>query len=271
MKQYYYLVSSLYDLILDSGKKVISIRDFLGFCGEELAERDYFELKKLFLFNDIKNAVNFKKRGDKYLTPAFYDEEEFLENLKDIDSFLPFLNDFYYNINNNKKNDSNLDEIDDLTLLFYENLDVITSKFIKEYFLFELNLKNISVAYSLRKNGIDFKNKIIPFGDSFENILKNNSPDFGLSNEFQFIERLMAVYEKNDLIEIEKTLEDIRWNYLDTICENEFFSINNIYSYTIKLLSVERWLSLSKERGEEFLNRLIDQIKGNIKFPDEFR
>ena len=133
MKQYYYLVSSLYDLILDSGKKVVSIRDFLEFCREELTERDYFELKKLFLFNDIKNAVSYKKIGDKYLTPAFYDEEEFLENLKDIDSFLPFLNDFYYNINNNKKNDSNLDEIDDLTLLFYENLDVITNKFIKEY------------------------------------------------------------------------------------------------------------------------------------------
>ncbi|HOV13060.1 MAG TPA: DUF2764 family protein [Spirochaetota bacterium] len=271
MKQYYYLVSSLYDLIIDGGKGLFSFDDFFDLCESQLDEDDYLDLKKMFLFNDIKNAVNYKKQGDKYITPAFYSEEDFLENLKDTDTFLPFLSEFFYNRSVNKKNDSHLNEIDSLTLLFYENIDLIKNEFLRDYYIFELNLKNINIALSLRKNGVDYKEKIIPYGDFFEYLLKNNTPDFGLSNEFIFMEKLVAVYEKNHLIEIEKTIEDARWDYLDSACEGDAFGLNNILSYAVKLQSVRRWLSLSKERGEELLNRLIDQIKGNIKFPNEFK
>ncbi|HPO49413.1 MAG TPA: DUF2764 family protein [Spirochaetota bacterium] len=271
MKQYYYLVSSLYELIIDGGKGRFSLEDFLDLCESQLDESDLSDLRSTFLFNDIKNAVNYKKKGDRYLSPAFYDEEDFLENLKDTDSFLPFLSDFFYNRINNKKNDTRLNEVDYLTLLFYENLELLSSDFIKNYFLFELDLKNITVALSLRKNGAEYKDKIIPYGDYYERILKNNAPDFGLLNEFPFIEKLLSVYEKNHLVEIEKTIEEIRWDYLDEASEDGHFGLNNVLSYAIKFRSIQRWLSLSKEKGEELFNRLIEQIKGNIAFPNEFR
>jgi len=272
VKQYYYLVSSLYDLIIDNGREQFAFDDFFDLCESELNSKDFRDFKMMFLFNDIKNSVGYKKQGDKFITPSFYSESEFLENLKDTDSFLPFLSDFFYNKTSGKKNESPLSEIDNLTLLFYEDLDgTVTNSFIKDYYIFELNLKNINVAISLRKNGIDFKNKIIPYGDHFDFLLKNNSPDFGLVNEFTFIERLLSIYDKNHLIEIEKTIEEIRWDYLDSMCEGDTFGLVNILSYAIKMVSVKRWLSLSKERGKELLNRLVKEIEGNIKFPNEFK
>lgn len=270
MKQYYYLVSSLYDLIFDGGKRVVSIKDFLEFCESQLDENDYLNLKKLFIFNDIKNVINYNKNGDKYLSPSFYSEDEFSECLKDNDEFLPFINEFLYNKKSNKRLFPNFDEIDELTLLFYSDQDFISSKFIRDYFIFELNLRNITTAFMLRKSNLSFTNKIIPLGDCYENLMKNNTSDFGLLSEFSFIEKLISAYDKNDPLETEKIIENIRWDYLDQNTESDYFTANAVFAYTVKLLSVERWFKLSKENGENLLNRLIEQIKGSIKFPNEF-
>ena len=270
MKEYYYLVSSLYDLTLDTGKMPILLEEFEDFCKEELTDEDFLDLKKLFLFNDIKNVINYKKSDDKYLLPAFYTEEEFLENLKDTDSFFTFLSEYFFNKDAGKKIYPELQEIDELTLLFYENLSTIAKDFVEDYFIFELNLKNITTAMACRKANIPYTNKIIPFGDYYEFILKSNTPDFGLGSDFNFIEKLISAYDKDDLLETEKTIEDIRWEYLDSRTENKFFSKDFVFAYAIKLLSVRRWFSMSKEKGEELLNKLIEEIKGNIKFPQEF-
>ena len=76
-RKYYYLISSLAELILHSSKKPIGIDDFVNFCSEELAEKDFDNLKKLFLFNDIRNAVNSQNKDYRYMTPSYYTQEEF--------------------------------------------------------------------------------------------------------------------------------------------------------------------------------------------------
>ena len=57
MKEYFYLISSLPDLELDSQKKLPSLTEFLDFCESQLSEKEFQELKKVFIFNDILNVV----------------------------------------------------------------------------------------------------------------------------------------------------------------------------------------------------------------------
>jgi len=272
MSQYYYLCSSLIDLILDSKTKFFSSKELLDFCEEEMTKKDFEYLKYLYIFNDIKNIINAKEilnDEKKYLYPAYYSLEEFKENLKDPDSFLPFISEFLFNKKNEKRLYPSLLEIDELLTLFYYYLEVINNDFIKSYYNFELLLKNLTTAISLRLKNLPYTNKIIPAGDYYEIILKSNSLDFGLGKEFKFIERLLEIFSNDDLIKREKIIEDIRWDYLDEYVGKDFFSTNFIFSYAIKLKSVERWFNLKPEIGLEVLDKLIEQVKNKIVFSDE--
>jgi hypothetical protein len=247
------------------------MEDFIEFSSEQLDDKEFDNLKKAFVFNDIKNSLFYKKEGDTYITPSYYSLDEFKENLKDTDDFFPFLTRYYFNAGSGKREYPNLNINDEILLFFYEELDNFAKGTLKDYFLLELNLRNVSLALSLRKNGLPLTNKIMPYGDYCEPILKNSSPDFGLSGDFPFIDKLVLSFEKGDILETEKVIDNIKWNELDEICEkNNVFSFDFVLSYAIKLMSIERWLKLDKPHGEAMLAKLIEKIKGAIKFPNEF-
>jgi len=269
-RQYYYLISSLVELFFENQKKPLTTDNLLDLCSEEMDPDDYNNLKKLFLFNDIRNAVNHNKKEYRYLTPAYYNEEEFKENLNDTDSFLPFLAEYFSNKKGDKRLFPDLMEIDEIVLLFYIHLDEITNTFVKDYYLFELDLQNITTALSLRKNNISYQNKIIPYGDNYKHILKSNSPDFGISREFPGIEQLVDVYKHDDLIKIETTIEELRWKWLDDRTSLDNFGSSVIYSYAVKLNSLERWVNMTDQKGQEVIERLIDNIKSKVIFNEEF-
>lgn len=269
-KEYYYLISSLVDLSLDIDKLPLSIIQFISFCSEEMDEKDLVDLKKIFIFNDIQNAFFYKDRNINYKTPSFYPEEDFKENLRDTDVFFRFLADFFYNKKNEKREAPDLLEIDEAFSLLYKNIEEFSQGFIRDYFIFELDLRNITTALVLRKNNLSISNKIIPYEDISDVIKKSTSPDLGLSKHIDYIEELAEIYKSNDLVKIEKTIEDIRWKWLDERVGNDFFSSNFVYSYAVKLNSVERWMSLTDKKGEEKLNNLIDNISMNIKFPEQY-
>ena len=269
-KQYYYLVSSLPELAFDSGKSAVGINEFIQFCSEELDGRDFETLKKIFLFNDIRNASNYTTEGHKFVYPSFYSEEEFTENLKDTDSFFVFLGEYFFNKKSDKRLFPELIEIDEVVKLLYKYLDEISSGFLKDYFLFELYLQNVTAALSLRANDINYSNKIIDADYISEQIKKSSSPDFGISKEVDYLEKLIELYKSNDLIKIEKTIENIRWRWLDDRVGIDYFSLDAILAYSVKLCSVERWLGLSEDKGDATLNSLIDNISSNVAFPEEY-
>jgi len=159
-------------------------------------------------------------------------------------------------------------KVDELILIFYEYIDEFADDFIKRYFLFELNLHNSVTAFVLRENKIIDPDKIIPFGDESKLFLKSTSPDFGLSLHIDFINKLNDFFKEGNLIKIEKELENIKWAWLSENGEAIEFSIKYIYSYAVKLLSIERWHYLTDKKGNEVLDNIIDKISNNVKFQD---
>lgn len=269
-KQYYYLISSLTELYPDIGKLPMTITQFINFCSEEMDEKDFIDLKKIFIFNDIQNALFYKDKNINYITPSFYSEEDFKENLKDTDAFFQFLADFFYNKKIEKREIPELLEIDEAFSLLYKNIDEFCIGFLRDYFIFELDLRNITTALSLISNNLSITNKIIPYEYISDVIKKSTSPDLGLSKHIDYIEELVEIYKSNDLFKIEKDIEDIRWKWLDDRVGNDYFSSDYIFAYAVKLNSVERWMSLTDKKGEDKLNNLIDNISMNIKFPEQY-
>ncbi len=269
--QYYYLASSLIDLSLDSTKMPMEINEFINFCSEEMNKKDFDDLKKLFIFNDIQNTIKQQENNYPFIKPSYYTEDDFIENLKDTDTFFQFLAEYFYNKKNEKKVYPKLLEIDEIFQLLYLFLDKFCSDFLNEFFLFEQNLRNITTGLSSKLNDLTSHDKIIADQEGISELIKKStSQDFGLSKSIYYIEKLVDVYKSNDLIKIEKTIEEIRWEWLDEKIENSFFSADYIFVYAIKLASLERWINLSDKKGEEQLNIIIENITENIKLPEQY-
>ena len=267
MKEYFYLISSLPDLELDSQKKLPSLTEFLDFCESQLSEKEFLELKKVFIFNDILNAAKSDSReSSPYIYPAFYTREDFLENLKDTDEFFPFLSTYFSNKKLGKRDYPELQEIDELFALFYENLETLSkNRFITDYFRFELDLRNTLTFLNMKKNNMDFKEYLVPFGDSYERLSKT----MNVENSLPDIEVLVESVNEGDIIATELTVDNVRWKWLDNEVGNDYFSLKFIIAYAIKLASVERWRKLTDISGKNMLDKLIDKIKSGIVFSDE--
>ena len=73
-----------------------------------------------------------------------------------------------------------------------------------------------------------------------------------------------------DISEKEKAFDNIKWKFLDEHTFFNYFTIEKILSFVIKLNIVERWIELDNETGKALFNRLINDIKMSYKFPEEF-
>ena len=61
-----------------------------------------------------------------------------------------------------------------------------------------------------------------------------------------------------------------RWRWLDERVGADFFSTDFIFSYVIKYQSVERWQTLSEEKGDELFGELLNSLRRSVRFSLEF-
>lgn len=269
MNRYYYLLSSLPDLIPGQDEEPVPIAYFLDFCREQLTDNDYLGLKSLFLWNDMKNVLSYKKAGAPYATPAYYEEDDFLQNLSEPERFLPFIVHYFNGLENGAPEFNLTSDVDELAAIFYSHLDSLGSRFARDYYLFELNLRNLTTAMSLRKAGLPYAGKLIPFGTFYEDLLRNTSGDFGLSAEAPYISELENVFSGFDLVKIEKAIDQVRWNWLTFYNEKDYFSVESLYSYAVKLSLQSRWVNLKPDKGRELFDKLVTIIQRSVRFSIE--
>ena len=63
-----------------------------------------------------------------------------------------------------------------------------------------------------------------------------------------------------NIIEKEHRLDLIRWNKADELTTFDYFDINNILAYLVKVNIIHRWVALDRKRGEEMLRTLIRKL-----------
>lgn len=269
-RNYYFLASSLIELIRGKTRREGSVRELVDFCEEQLHPDDLESLKSLFLFNDIRNLIWYQNPDDPYMTPSFYTQDELKLGKMEPDQLLPFLQAHLENRASRVQLYPELIETDELTTIFFDHLGDIRDSFVREYYQNELNLRNIAVALELRENAEPFRGKLIPAGDAYDDIVRNTSEDFGLSNSFPYIRRLIPLFREPDLTAREELIEDIRWEWLDEKIESDLFSSDFILAHAIKLQSVERWDALNVEKGDELFSDLLNTVRRSVRFAIEF-
>ena len=51
----------------------------------------------------------------------------------------------------------------------------------------------------------------------------------------------------------------------------DYFTIERIFAFLLKLEMIERWISLDKERGNQLFRSIIESLKNEVQIPAEFR
>ena len=95
--------------------------------------------------------------------------------------------------------------------------------------------------------------------------------DFGLSGEVDVFESLVKISEITELVEREKKLDALRWNWMEDAIFFDYFTVERIFAFLLKLEMIERWISLDKERGNQLFRSIIESLKNDVQIPAEFR
>jgi hypothetical protein len=278
---YYYLVAGLPGLLLDDGKQQLTCSAFIAEAEELLSGADLRLFNLLRLPFDNNNLISlllgtnapFDGRGS-------IGEEALTQGLKTPDELPEYMQRFLAAHRDNRSPAPGLTPADQLAWFFHEAMADEENEFIREWFAFDLQLRNIVAGINCRK-GLDHIEElsterdkpvaavIVGRDDIADALLRSNAPDFGLASVLPWAERLFSL-SRGPVEEFEKGVDTLRWDILDEMTISSHFRAETVFAFFIKLTIVERWLSLDPETGRERLERLLDEITSSYSVPADF-
>jgi hypothetical protein len=157
-----------------------------------------------------------------------------------------------------------------LAKLYYEYVLARTEGFLKEWFIFDRDVKNLLTAISSRSHGFSLGGQLVGQNDVTDAINKSHARDFGLANEYPYIEQLLKIEEQPDIVEQERDIAHLKWDYLEDLNTFNYFTIDKILGFLLKLISYERWAMLDPAQGRGIFKQKIESMEHSLEFPKEF-
>ncbi|RHL08945.1 MULTISPECIES: DUF2764 domain-containing protein [Bacteroides] len=278
-KYYYYLVAGLPELTLEDSKLSYTVADFKAELYPELSDEDRRLIDLFYLKFDNANVLKLLKDKDAAIDPrGNYSAEElaeFISSLKEGDEiadavFPSYLSTFISEYFNVAAEDDFLHE-DRLAALYYEYAMKCKNKFVSSWFAFNLTMNNILVALTARKFKMEIAPLIVGDTEVCEALRTSGARDFGLTGEVDFLDQLVKISETEELVEREKKIDQLRWNWMEEATFFNYFTVERLFVFLLQLEMIERWISLDKEKGNQLFRSIIATLKDEVQIPAEFR
>ena len=279
MSKYYYLVAGLPGLTLEDSKLSYTVADFKTELYPPLSEEDKKLIDLFYLQFDNANVLKLLKDKDAAIDPrGIYSAEdlaEYISLLKDggelANSVFPsYLSAFISEYFNLPAEEDFLHE-DRLAALYYAYAMKCRNKFVSAWFGFNLTMNNILVALTARKFKMDIAPLIVGDTEVCEALRTSSARDFGLTGEVEMLEQLVKISETEELVEREKKIDQLRWNWMEEATFFNYFTIERLFVFLLQLEMIERWISLDKEKGNQLFRSIIAALKDEVQIPAEFR
>ncbi len=285
MAGYYYLVASLDEYSLSGDSKQLDFESIRNMILSNISLSDRRLLRLMLRYWDIQNFLNaVEGRENQYSYIGSYskekiakicqfykelvefskktqEERELFEEENGILTCETSLSVVFKNVFDKIKNSTEDYSIGKLLFEeYYYKLSKSRNKFMKAWGEYDRSVRNISAAFEARKLGKSIENEIIGKGLICDSILVNpKADDFGL-NEQEWVEVIIKILSSDNIIKKERGLDMIRWDFIESCLESEYFSINYVLGYAMKLTMISRWLQLDETIGREMFNKLVGQI-----------
>ena len=264
--EYYYLVAGLREWTLDSDTKGFDVREILDEIFEELTTEDRKAVELLYAYYDCENLIARRAKSNRLNQLGNLSAEQLDEVLIERRySLLPkrvaeVVKLYVEASDEDRDEDIKLDERFERAIFeaYYAELADSKCKFLRGWGEFDRNLRNIAAAVAAREAGRTVRDVTVGGGEIVEQLARSSAADFGLRGELQYIDAVIAaVSDEKNIVEKERKIDAIRWSEAEEFVAFDFFNINYILSYLVKVNIVARWTMLSPEVGREMLDRLI--------------
>ena len=297
MGKYYYLIAGLADISLDDSKAPASVESLREELYEALDAADRKVMDMLLLENDCRNLLsalsalstdsaisalsaseNSALSADSARNSSLFSEEQLQDLIacvKTQEQCPAGIPQFMYNFVQEYQDESWRDKAafaeDRLWSLFYEYAMNSKNEFVRSWYEFNLDLNNILSAMTARKYNLDAQKVIVGSNATAQALRTSGARDWGLSQEVDFFDEVMRLLEEDDLSQRERKTDLIRWHWLEEHTFFDYFTVERLFSYMVRLGMVERWTSLDREKGQQLFRKLIGELKAQTSVPAEFR
>ena len=279
MANYYCMMAGAPDLSLDDRKAAVSFDDFKQECEENLTPADRRLLFYFYLRWDCMNIVRLLKNPDAELelmgnfgpdqyTDMITSARELTFNVHRYPAFMSvFIREYNYN---KEKADFYAEDVMMYQYLTY-CIQHCGNRMMRDWYRMNLNLANILTALIARRNGWNVGGYIQGDDEVTEMIRTNNSRDFDLGFELDYVKEFMLIVDEPDPVQKERRIDAFKWVWLDDQTFYDPFSIEAVFAYLCKLDMLRRWEQLDPQHGRETFERIIDSLRREARVPEEFR
>ena len=279
MTNYYCLVTGLPELSLEDGKLSYTVANFKTEIYPELSKSDKKLVDLFYLKYDNQNLLALLKDKEAVVDESFgnYSADELLDVIasfkeetapdKKFPSYFYEFSELYLNTPEEER----FGIEDKLHGFYYHYAMMCGNRFVSDWFELNLNVNNILAAMAARKYKMDVAKVAVGTNFVAEALRSSNARDFGLADDLEYFEQLTRINDTVDLVEREKKIDLLKWNWMEDNTFFNYFTIEKIFVFLMKLEMIERWVSLDKEKGNEMFRKLIDQLKDEVQIPQEFR
>ena len=143
---------------------------------------------------------------------------------------------------------------------FYAKALVHADAFIREYFRFDLNIRNAKVKYLNKALGRPADKDVLSFGeDTDQRVLDATEA------EFEEAADLETILNSGDILSRERGIDDLMWEKISDLTTFNYFDIDAVLGFITKLNIVARWYKLDEQTGREMFKKLVDEVRGTFK------
>jgi hypothetical protein len=272
-RNYHYLVAGLPELLLDEGRMKATLIELKSEFEQNIDQSDFELVKYLFLKFDNANLLNLlKKRDFEFDKRGAFSQELLEEQIKEQTGLLPqYMNFFIEDFMSDRRENIEISWENILEGYFYQHLIGTGNAFLRDWFTFRLNTKNVIAALVCRQYGLRMENQLIGNSEIIESLLRSNARDFGIVQDFPEIDKILTAWESDTLLQREKALDMINWQWIDEQTFFHYFTIEKLIGFLLQFEMVERWMNLDRKEGEKMFNQLLDQLGRSFELPDEFK
>ncbi|MBQ5694414.1 MAG: DUF2764 family protein [Bacteroidaceae bacterium] len=280
MANYYCLIAGLPEIDFSDSHPGYSMDELVEQLHESLTPWDARLMANFFfLQRDCKNLVGYLKDPEAELMyQGAYTREQYHDLVKsaeemnfNVHRYPSFLSIFAREWAFNKDKKGYFPE-DEILYLFYQYaIDNCSNKFVREWYQMNMDINNILTAILARKYGWNIADYIKGEGEVQEKLREENTPDFGLSREMDYMKELIQIAEQDDPVKKEKMIDALKWLWLDDNTFFEPFGIESVFAYMCKLEMQYRWANLDVEKGKESFEQIIENLRGEARVPDAYK
>ncbi len=265
-RNYYCLVAGLSDIILDGKKPKEASLDFKDELNQQLDKADYQLVEQIFLTIDNENLLNLLlKNNAEFVKGGKYSAEELEQEIKEPVSLPGYLKQFILDFQAEDKTDKTpVERENQLLQLYYQHVLAVDNDFLKKWFLFELNIKNVLSAVNCDVYEYNKEKHLIKVDQNTElytNLLKSKVRLDYLVDQLPFADKILGIAESNkEMQDKEKQIDELKWQFLNENTFFHYFTIEKVLSFIIKLNITERWLKLDEEEGKQVFEKILTEL-----------